>query len=275
MPASAALTTTDSLTAVQEVLEATRGDADRFAETLRHRQIPHLSFSQITTVEFCPRRYYLTYVALADLDPPPDYFTKGKLLHQCLAESYQRAARGEPPDWTALQRAAEEPSGEEARRHLRNALELAREHHWQDCQVVAVEQPFVMLLADDLPPCVGVIDLILRRNGHYIVVDHKTGRDFYPQDELQMAIYVEYIRRAYGGGECEFYYDTYRWVNNLSRIRKPAFQREAVKLHPHAWEKAVQRIREGNRAIQRIRAADDGAAVGECYRCPLRRLCRG
>ena len=76
---------TDHLAAILSVIEQTRGSTDQFAETLRHKHIPHLSFSQVSTVEFCHYRYFLQYEALIDPDPIPDYFTKGKLLHQVIA----------------------------------------------------------------------------------------------------------------------------------------------------------------------------------------------
>ena len=90
-------------------------------------------------------------------------------------------------------------------------------------KVVGIEKPFVYLMEQAIPPVVGVIDLILRRGETLILIDHKTGRDFYQPDILQMAVYFNYLRSTGIKGECEFYYDSYRWVENLTRIRKPAF----------------------------------------------------
>ncbi|RPJ41257.1 MAG: hypothetical protein EHM21_13420, partial [Chloroflexi bacterium] len=67
-----------ALQTILGVIEESGGSADHFAQTLRYRQIPHLSFSQIATVEFCPFRYFLEYVSLLEPTPVPDYFTKGK-----------------------------------------------------------------------------------------------------------------------------------------------------------------------------------------------------
>jgi hypothetical protein len=116
-------------------------------------------------------------------------------------------------------------------------------------------------------------DLVLRKGENFVIVDHKTGRDFSPQDELQMAIYVEYIRREYGGKECPFYYDHYRWVNNLQRIRKPAFQRTRVVLPKRYWEAAEARIHAAQRTIERIRRQGWGVRNGQCFRCPYRGVC--
>jgi CRISPR/Cas system-associated exonuclease Cas4 (RecB family) len=266
--------TTANLEQISLVIERTRGNSDRFAETLRHEHIPHLSFSQITTAEFCDRRYYLQYIQLIDPHPIPDYFTKGKLLHQAIASTYEKAANHQEAEIDeSFQIIANHYHGEH-QHHLRNAAVVHMENVWRNCQVIAIEEAFAMHIHPDLPACVGVIDLILKQDGHFIVVDHKTGRDFYPQDELQMAIYVEYIRRHYQVNTCQFYYDHYRWVNNLKRIRKPAFQRTEVILAEDYWRQALARIQYGYQKIEKIKAAGQGDRNGECFRCPYRSVCR-
>ncbi len=262
-----------TLEVISSVIERTRGDSDSFAETLRHQGIPHISYSQITTVEFCPYRYLLQYVKLQDLTPIPDYFTKGKLLHQIIALSYEKMALGQALPTPECIELLERQYQGDSQRHLRNALEVHLENRWQGCQIIAVEKPFAMTIDPTLPPCVGVVDLILKKDGRFILIDHKTGHDFYPQDELQMAIYVHYIRQTYGEVPCEFYYDHYRWVNNLGRIRKPAFQRTGVTDTRLAWSAALERIRAGWAAIERIRQRNWAPKTGQCFRCPYRKAC--
>lgn len=262
-----------NLSNIYSVIEQTSGNSDQFAETLRHRHISHLSFSQITTVEFCEYRYYLQYVKLVDPSPTPDYFTKGKLLHWAVASYYESIAREvEYPLERILETFDREYQGE-SQRHLHNAVAVHLDNRWQDCSVIAVEKPFVMTLDPDLPPCVGVIDLILRKDSCVILVDHKTGRDFYPEDELQMAIYVQFVRDQYGDVPCDFYYDHYRWVNNLARIRKPAFQRTRVTHSELNWTTAMERIRAGAELIQRIKTGKQASRNGECFRCPYHKAC--
>ena len=43
-----------AFTAIQGLIAECAGDADRFTEQLRAERIPHLSFSQVSTVEACP-----------------------------------------------------------------------------------------------------------------------------------------------------------------------------------------------------------------------------
>lgn len=267
------------LASILGILEETRGSTDRFAETLRCRQIPHLSFSQITTVEFCQYRYFLEYVCLLNPAPIPDYFTKGKLFHQVVASFYEKEAGCQNGGYDqagsaeAAYRAFESAYEGDSRLHLRNAYTVHLQNRWQDCQVVSIEQPFAMLVSPELPPIVGVIDLILRTDDAVVIVDHKTGRDFYPEDVLQMAIYVQYIQQQFGDTACKFYYDHYRWVNNLARIRKPAFQRTQVSFSPTQWPAALERIRRGAMAIDQIRTTKRAERNGECFRCPYRKIC--
>jgi len=263
-----------ALKLIESAISETRGNADHFAENLRRREIPHISYSQVAAVEACPHRYYLQYVLNLEPNPVPDYFTKGKLLHRVIATSYETLAQHQNPDASEHYRQVAAACQGDAQRHLCNAVTVHLEHLWQEYEVVAVEQPFALIIEDGLPPCVGVIDLILRQDGHYLLVDHKTGRDFYPQDVLQMSIYQEYIRNRFGDQPCSFFYDNYRWVNNLGRIRKPPFQRtEVTHLEPFR-SAALERIRDGWRAIEQIRNADGGIKSGECFRCPYRRMCR-
>jgi hypothetical protein len=263
--------------AIQDLIAKCAGDSDRFAEKLRAERIPHLSFSQVTTVEACPYRYYLQYVRGIDPEPVPDYFTKGKLLHQLIARDYSNghgqyfdrlSTRPDYEDEVALQ------FSDENLAHLLNALELHRQNAWRDAEVVGVEHPFVMRVDESLPPMVGVIDLVLKSDDGFLLVDHKTGRNFYPDDELQVAIYARYILQAYGGLNSRLFYDHYRWVKNLARIRKPAFQRVEVRAEPTHWPQDLARIRAAYGKIQTI--LDNGSAPrhGECFRCPYRGMCR-
>lgn len=267
------ITQSESITLIQSVIEQTKGNSDRFAETLRENHIPHLSFSQISIAEFCEYRYFLQYEAAITPAPIPDYFTKGKLLHQMIAASYSNLATHGIINKDHYYKLINQHYQGDHEIHLRNAITLHLENLWQNCEVVAVEEPFVMQIDDQLPPCVGVIDLILKQDGKYILIDHKTGRDFYPQDELQMAIYVEYIKRRYGGSDSRFYYEQYRWVNNLNRIRKPAFQRTEVVLPGHSWQQSLQRIQSSFQSIREIKAKGVAAKDGECFRCPYRNIC--
>ncbi len=264
----------ENLELIIQVIESLNGDSDQFADTLKRNHIPHISFSQITSVEFCPYKYYLEYVEMVELDPPPMYFTKGRLLHQIIAKSYQKIDHHESLDIDEYDNLIDNQLWDVHNQHLKNAVRVHLDNLWSGCQVIAVEKPFVMILDEALPPCVGIIDLILQQNGRMILIDHKTGRDFYPQDVLQMAIYAEYISRQFGTSEIAFYYDHYRWVNNLDRIRKPAIQRTEMVIPSGYFKEALNRIQNGYQKINNIMTTHSAAKHGECFRCPYRTYCR-
>jgi len=262
-----------ALTQIQALIDDSQGNTEQFLLAMKEAEIPSLSFSRVSTVEFCQQRYYLQYILHLDPVPLPDYFTKGRLMHQVIASSYQRLASGQPPTGQDHLNILAGSYADDNLLHLQNAARVHLQHLWQAVEVVGIEMPFAMLIDEDLPPVIGVIDLILRQDGHFIVIDHKTGRDFYPPDELQMAIYREYIRQRYSGDRCEFYYENYRWVRNLGRIRKPAFQRSAVNLPEDGWPVHVQRIARAEQLMRHLNQTDRVERNGPCFRCPYRHQC--
>jgi predicted RecB family nuclease len=118
-----------------------------------------------------------------------------------------------------------------------------------------------------------VVDLILRRGRHYAVVDHKTGKDFNAPDKLQVAIYREFVRRQFRSESCLAFFDEYRWVNNLDRVRKPAFQRIEIKQTLTEWTRAKQRIASSYQQMRRIQQEGDARGADSCFMCPLKDQC--
>lgn len=260
---------------ILQILDYSGGDADAFVKELRTRHVPHLSFSSLTTVEACPFRYYLEYIKGVALDPPPQYFIKGKLFHQLASQYYHSLGGNSILDGEDLCAMVDQMAlpGEQARVHLENAARMLVDSSWKNWEVMGVEAPFVMLLAPDLPPCVGVIDLILRQGDCYAVVDHKTGNTFTHPDPLQMVIYREYIRRSFGPSECQLYYDHYRWVNHPARLRKPAFYREEVVSTQYEWDWVISRFQAGYQTIRRLNDGGYASRSGACFMCPYRSIC--
>ncbi|MCD6577303.1 MAG: PD-(D/E)XK nuclease family protein [Anaerolineaceae bacterium] len=258
---------------INQVIRECRGDSSQFVKTLKREEIPHLSFSQITTVEFCEYRYYLQYIKKETPDPLPDYFTKGSLLHQIIADTYEMIRTGSDRGGIPAEHRISTKFIGDNKRHLLNAYQIHQSNIWNGFEVVGVEHPFVMDVGGNLPPMVGVVDLILKQNGNFILVDHKSGRNFYPYDELQVAIYKKYIQTAFDGADCRLYYDHYRWVNHLDRIRKTAFQRTEVSIDGKSWPRYVKRIQQGYETIRKIKKGLTPSRDGECFRCPYRNNC--
>ncbi len=267
------LTPTQSLNEIQILLDAAQGDAECFLLSMKDAQLPSLSFSKVSAVESCQRRFYIQYILHMEPDPIPDYFTKGKLLHTVIANSYQKLSQKAAIDLDEHFELINQMYTDDNQVHLMNAARVHLDNLWKEIEVVGIETPFAMLISPDLPPVIGVIDLILNQGGRYLVIDHKSGRDFYPPDQLQMAIYRQYIHHQYNVEDCEFFYDHYRWVKNLQRIRKPAFLRSAVDLPPDGWQNSLDRIHNAHQLMQQIRETNTAQKNGQCYRCPYRNMC--
>lgn len=257
--------------AIASALQKSKGDIARAMKSVEHRGIPFLSFSKLSDLEFCEYRFELQYVKRVELAEEPSYFAKGHLFHEAAARVYRALAARREPDRAGLHRLiARGAAEEEDRTHLRNALQLLLENAFFGWEVLGVEESFVLPL-DGLPPLVGVVDLVLRRGETVAVVDHKTGRTFGDPDPIQLALYREHARRAHGAREVLAMFDQYRWVNDLSRARKPAFQRSEVALG--SWEDAFRRLRAGHRRMEEIEKGGRARAEGECFRCPLKAVC--
>lgn len=268
------MTPAQTLLEIQALLRCAEGNADEFIRQMKASPLPSLSFSKVSTVEACQYRFYLQYVLHLDPQPLPDYFIKGKLLHAVIASSYQKIASRKSPNLQDHQEFLEQAVGLQTRIHLLNAATVHLQNLWAADEVLGIELPFVMLVDQGLPPVIGVIDLILRQGDGYVVIDHKSGRDFYPPDLLQMAIYRQWLREDFHAQECRFYYEHYRWVNNLQRIRKPAFMRSAVDLPADGWSACLRRIQLAHAEMQRIYSGGQASKNGDCFRCPYRVMCR-
>jgi len=243
-----------------------------FSRALDREGTPYLSLSKVVSVEFCSNRYLLEYVQRRRLRPPPDYFVNGQAFHETAARMYRGLARGKPPDEADLldflARRVKHPTVE-----LQKAVRLAAQNAYEGWEIVGIEEPFVLSLGRTLPPCLGIADLILRRGSTFAVVDHKTGKRFNGADELQFVLYREYVRRRYKARRCVTIVDEYRWVNDLTKIRKPAFQREHVHLARNAWREAICRMTDAWNEIQEIEKYHEAAASDECFRCPYKEIC--
>lgn len=257
---------------IQALIDRCDGDSDAFVDQLHQKRITHISFSQVYAFETCPRQYYLRYILGKEIYPVPEYFVKGKALHRTIANAYREFRGGqefgeEIIHFNGISRYSQ------AGNHLRNGYLTLRQNMLPSDEVLGIEKPFVFLMEDDIPPVVGVIDLILRHGDTLIIIDHKTGRDFYQPDILQMAVYLSYLRAAGLQGDCEFYYDSYRWVENLARIRKPAFERRQMVISEREIKGQAKRLVAGYHGIRTLKQGHLPERNGECFRCVYRKCC--
>jgi len=249
------------------------GKMHTFTKMLDKKSVAYLSFSKVSTVEFCPQRYLLEYVQRVKLRPEPKYFVKGRLFHEAAAKLHRARMRGRRVFLDQLIKPVERRMYEDDANHVRNAIDLMQREVDADWEVVAVEEPFVLDLGPNLPPCLGIVDLILRKGDEFAVIDHKSGKQFYESDRLQVAMYHEYARRQYGAERCAGYYDQYRWVNNLDRIRKPASRRTKVTIRTGTWNSVLRRIATRYRQMKKIEQTGRAEGASDCWGCPYSDLC--
>jgi len=249
------------------------GKMSTFARMLDAEGIGYLSFSKVSSVTFCSQRYLLEYVERRKLSPEPTYFVKGRLLHEAAAKLHRAHRRGRRMSLDQAMKTVRRRLGAADAEHIRNALVLMDQQRDDGREIVAVEEPFVLDLGDELPPLLGIVDLVLRRGDEFMVIDHKGVRRFGDSDRLQLVLYRQYVLRQYNADECMACFDQYRWVNDLDRIRKPASQRTEVKTREGGWNSALRRIGRTHRSMQKIERTGAASADGDCIVCPYRSQC--
>ena len=267
------MSTKNQLADIRGIINGNKGDTERTIKALLSSRIPHLSYSRVSTFEFCPRAYYLEYVQHVRLVPEPEYFKKGRVFHRAAQRMYSKApgSSARPPLNGNSLRGLTKP---EDKRHLRNAVAVMVENRWgPDWEIVGVECPLVMSLHDELPPLFGVIDLVLKKGSRYAVVDHKTGASFHDQDPLQLVLYREFVRSEFGAATVDAYFDQYRWVNNLDRVRKPAFVRNKVRVGSGEAGKALTRVRRSYKGMRGMEGLPERSDIEKCYGCRFRLVC--
>lgn len=258
---------------VAEEWERWPGTMRSFTRMLEREGVPHLSFSMVNALESCPQRYFLEYVEKVRPRDEPIYFIKGRLLHQAAAGFHRARGRGRGYSVERLLSPTKRGLEQDDLNHVRNAMTLMRLQAEDDWSVVAVEEPFVLDLGPDLPACLGIVDLIERREDVCRVIDHKSGKRFYDSDRLQLVLYWEHVRRRYGAAKCHAFYDQYRWVNNLERVRKPAWRRTRVNIRSGSWNTALRRLAARYKEMKVIEEAGDAPGSGSCDYCYLRDRC--
>lgn len=243
----------------------------RFVTRLDTQGVPYLSHSKLLSIERCPRCYYREYI----LCEREEFMAMrlGNLFHAAAKHFYTRFQRGviARPDMCLTRRAASAIPADSVA-ELRNSLILLRDHCWEGHEVVSIEMPFFMDLAAGLPPVIGVPDLVLRRHGSLVLVDHKTSRSFHDCDPAQLVLYAEHLRREHGHDRIVGAFDEYRLVGNLGTIRKPAFRRTPVCVHSSLLAPLIQRYRKAWQLITDILSDGEPPASPDCWACAKRGL---
>lgn len=257
--------------AISVALTEWSGSFLAFIKQLDKDEVPYLSYSKIRSVESCEYRYFLEYVEGIKVREPL-YFKKGTIFHQAASMAYRQLAK-DRLNHKPIERLVNKHFEGEDNRHLQNAVELLIQNVHAGFDIMATELPFVLSLGRGLPPLIGIIDLLLSKGDVFLVVDHKTGKKLCKQDELQLHLYREYVRRAFKPKRLLSYFDEYRWVNNLQRIRVPAFRRTYVSYASKSWLKSLERIKDAYKTIRHIERTGNANSGYICYTCHLSGVC--
>ena len=257
--------------AISSALAEWNGSFLAFIKQMDKADVPYLSFSKIKSVESCEYRYFLEYVKGVRVREPL-YLKKGTIFHKAASMAHSQLAKGKL-NHKPIERLVDRHFKGEDNNHLRNAIELLIQNTYTGFEVVATERPFVLSLGRGVPPLIGIIDLLLRRGDSFLVVDHKTGKNFYEQDGLQLHLYREYVRRTFKPKRLFAYFDEYRWVNNLQRIRVPAFRRIRVSCTSKSWSKSLERIWDRYKTIRYIERTGKANPGYSCFACHFSSVC--
>lgn len=238
----------------------------RYVNRLDRKSIPYLSHSKIACLERCPRCYYRQYI-LGERQQS-SAMELGSLFHLAAKEFYSSFRDGLlPKPAELLNHKKTKTLAEESRLKLRNALTQLRAHHWDGHEVVSLEEPFFMDIGKGLPPIIGIPDLVLRRAGSLVLVDHKTSKSFNELDPAQLVLYAEHLRRQHGTQCIVGVFDEYRLVPDLSTIRKPAFRRTPVSVDRSLLPALVHRYRQGWKEIIAMYRDGEPSSSPDCWIC--------
>jgi hypothetical protein len=262
-----------SVDQLNQMLEQWTGSFGSFMRMLDTQGIPYISFSKLKSIEFCAHRYFMEFVQGLRPHPLPKYWKKGRVFHEMAARLYRARRRGETGQNKDFSRLIGQMRNEEDQRHLSNAAELLRAYMLSDWEILEVEKPFIIEIDRNLPPCIGVIDVVAKKDNWIAAIDHKTGRDFYPNDGLQLLLYRQYLEQQYQAYEHGLLFDEYRWARDNRRVRKPTFRRQEVRFRRDAWDTARRRLRLAYQRMERIRATQTTKATGPCNLCPMSHRC--
>jgi hypothetical protein len=226
--------------------------------------VDYLSHSKVTQFERCPRCYYRQYILLERHESQP--LLLGSIFHDAAERLYGKAGPANPR--LLLKKLPTKKLEPERRRKLLNAVRLLCENRWpEQDDVLSVEEPFFMDLGDDLPPVIGIADLILRQGKKLAVVDHKTSGKFNDTSAGQLVLYAEHARIKFGPRPVIGFYDEYRLVADLSSIRKPAFRRTCVTVSRRLLPPLVSRYHKAWRQIREMSVGNPPASAYDCWFC--------
>jgi putative RecB family exonuclease len=167
----------------------------------------YLSHTQISMMQACPRKFAFQYVEKAQRDFLPSSLLFGGAIHAAMEVHYRARLEGTEVTrdmlfgayqeaWTRIRREAGEnipvrfkKGKDEVAVHALGARILATFLSSPLANpkgtILAVEEPMRVVLSDDLPDLLAVIDLVTQTDGALHIVDFKTSRSRWKEEKAQ------------------------------------------------------------------------------------------
>ncbi len=235
-------------------------------------EISHLSHSQVTSFQMCPRKWHYEKVKRAPREILPVPLAFGIALHDTLAAVNEAAMQGETVPgadlfrhhWTTAT-AGELPihfGKDSADVLLAKGLALVGAY-MPPTGIIGIEQAFSVILAEDLPPIVGRIDLI-RQNaaGELVLADLKSSGTRVLADTHSVSAQLGLYDIAYPAAQHE--------AIVFGKLATPTITIQPIT--PWQPKRLVQHYREIYSAMMAgVRYAVRGWA---CDACPYAKLCK-
>jgi len=259
----------------------------------------YVSVSQVKSFLMCPRKYELHYILREEPAFVPVALAFGSAMHAALAAHYgEIKATGERlrrdlvldvfrDEWAKavegpvpLQSDEDEDESsmdqvvDKGVSMLHTFCEYAGKMGKPD--VESVEWPFAVSIYDPATgevfeeQLVGAVDLILRENGHRVIVEHKTAAKRYGIEQIRFDLQptaYQLSARAMGLGEVGLRYQV------ITKTKVPAIQIAEL----HRDEQDEQDFLRTVGGV--LRAVDAGVSYPvrgwQCRSCPYEHVCRG
>jgi putative RecB family exonuclease len=166
----------------------------------------YISFSALRTYQACPLKYFFKYVAGLPDESATATLLFGSAIHRAIEAHFREIQSGRPPPSLATLLGEYEQSWQERqdapvqfgkdenaptfRQQAERVLakfassELARPAG----RIVAIEQPLRGCLVPDVPDLLGYVDLIVETAQEWILIDWKTSRARWTEEQFHSSI---------------------------------------------------------------------------------------
>ncbi len=267
-----------------------RPEPNEIAQALTGR--PHLSYSEIRTFQACPLKWHFQYVEQAEPEQISAAMVMGSSIHAAIEHHLACVlASDETPSLDQLMEVYRNRWQEEAttvplqfgrsdtaeslNATARRMLEQfqASSYANPEDQIIGIEEPMRIRLADDLPDLAARVDLITLKEGELTITDFKTARSMWNPDTAeehaeQLVLYGHTsgpMARSLGASM------QLRFVV-LTKAKAPKINELPIQANPNRVARSTAVIRQVFQAMQSGNVYPAPSAMS-CTGCPFQKRC--